>query len=204
MKKTLISVAITIGLFSMAIACTDEEAVEKVDTVESDPVAVEEETVEEPVEEIIEEPVEETVETVDNDTNEPVFDASTLEYSTKMESISYDIQTIMNDFSQLMYQAGDNPNLMFDDNWIIDVATQIALLDGVITEVRNIEAPSQLDDVHSLILEAMNEYEFVVDNFPSAIDNMDVNLINECNTAITNATGHITEATSLLQEKLNN
>lgn len=206
MKKTLGYIFGTVVLFGMINACSNESAVEE--TVEETPIeeveAVEEEVVEtetevetidaEPVEEVVEEPVEE--EPIETET----FDK--IDYANEMTGYLKDLESNMYTFSDLMLQAGDNPNLMFDDNWKIDVSVQLVELQGIIDNVNAIEVPSGLEDVHSSVQMAMDEYQFVVTNLPIALDNVDIDLLNEVTDAVNNGANFLAEATVKITELL--
>jgi hypothetical protein len=110
---------------------------------------------------------------------------------------------VMGDFSALMTKAGTNPNLMFDDNWKTDVAVQITEMQVTIDDIRAIEPPDEAIEAHSIVLEAMDHYEYANDNIGSAIDNVDIDLMNECGDRLSLGTLKIQEATTLIDEMTN-
>jgi hypothetical protein len=202
MKKTLGTIFGTITLFGMIVACSSETVEE---TVVEEPVeeVVEEQVVEEPVvEETVEEPVEETIEA--EPVEEPVeietFDR--IDYANEMTGYLKDLENNMYTFSDLMLEAGDNPNLMFDDNWKIDVSVQLVELQSIIDNVNALEVPSGLEDVHNSVQLAMDEYQFVVTNLPIALDNVDIDLLNEVTSAVNNGATFLGEATVKITELL--
>jgi hypothetical protein len=206
MKKRTKFIIGAVAVFGIIGALNDDDTVA---TIEETPV---EEVVEEAVKEeaVKEEAVKEEaveVEPVSAEPVEPVIeeepvDTELLAYSTSMGDSFGEFESIMYDFSDLMLDAGNDPYLMFDDAWTIDVATQLVLMQGVIDDIKSLNAPTGFEDVHNKTLQAMDEYQYVVDNLPRAIDNMDVDLINSCSDAVANGTRYIGEASSLLSTKM--
>jgi hypothetical protein len=102
---------------------------------------------------------------------------------------------LMYDFSSLTSDASNDPSLMFTDDWKIDVAMNLVLMQGLIDDVQAQSPPAAFKDTHRYLLLAMDEYQFVVDNFPEALDNMDSDLIIKCTESIENGTQYIDDAT---------
>lgn len=156
----------------------NEEAVEEI-TEEA------EETVEE-IEEAIEE-VEPEVEEVEEIDEEEV--ANEVEKLVKagyvMEIIDiFERDVVLLDtFSYLTSQAGQNPLIMYDDHWIDEMVANLIGHQLLIDDFMSIEAeyvPEDYKEVHSIFSEVYGVHrQFVVDNMPSAVDNLDVDLLDE-------------------------
>lgn len=198
MKKRTKFIIGAVAVFGIIGALNDDDTVATIEETPVEEVVEVEETIKEEaveVEQVSAEPVEPVIE------EEPV-DTELLAYSTSMGDSFGEFESIMYDFSDLMLDAGNDPYLMFDDAWTIDVATQLVLMQGVIDDIKSLNPPTGFEDVHNKTLQAMDEYQYVVDNLPRAIDNMDVDLINSCSDAVANGTRYIGEASSLLSTKM--
>jgi hypothetical protein len=104
----------------------------------------------------------------------------------------------MGTFGELNIKAGSDPSLMFTDDWKTDMAVALVAMDKYIGQIRAIDPPDSLDEPHALLLQAMDEYQYVVDNYPKAIDNMDANAIIECTNHMNNGNDLIGQATDKL------
>ena len=90
------------------------------------------------------------------------------------------VNAALEKFSDLSYEASDNPYVMTTDSWIQDTAVVLTYLDLAIDKAYALDPPEELKGVHTEIISSMDNYKFVVDNYPSAIDNMDFDLLDEC------------------------
>ncbi|WP_458459974.1 hypothetical protein [Pseudobutyrivibrio sp.] len=125
--------------------------------------------------------------------------ANSQEYLRDMTNVLEDFTVILNDFAELSTQAGQNPYVMTTNDWIMDTAIVLTEFDTAIQEARAIEEPEnpELLRSHRLIMQAMDEYQFIVDNYPDAIDNLDTDLLNECILAMSRARGYFEEAITI-------
>lgn len=118
--------------------------------------------------------------------------------STAMKSVAGALRSI----SEESTKFSENPALIMDQGWIVDMAMAITLLDSSIMQVRDIEEPEgeELRKAHKLVLKAMDHYQYVVDNYPSAIDSMDAEAIRKCTENMQTARGYIQEATDIITD----
>jgi hypothetical protein len=88
------------------------------------------------------------------------------------------------------------PNL-YDDDWILSMALALLTLDEVLASYRDYdgEIPSVFQKAHELTLLAVEEYQYIPDNLPSAIDNMDSEAIEKNSEHLLQGTEYITQAT---------
>jgi hypothetical protein len=196
-KDKMVKGIIVTGLFfGLVGACSnDEDAVEEVAVEEVEKVAVDDTNAKEVVKEV-------AVEEVAVEEAKPKIGADVMAYGEHISTIMGDMSSTMFTFGDLMTNAGNNPSLIYDQEWMIDVAIQLNSLQMSIDKVNSLTAPTGFEDVHNGILKGMDEYQFVVDNLPLAIDNMDADLMNQCVIAMNNGGIHIEEASSLLETKL--
>ena len=113
---------------------------------------------------------------------EPVKKAVESEYTKAMSVAMQNVSDALGGMTEESKKMADNPALILDQGWIMDMALALTMLDASITQVRDIEQPTdpKLKEAHELVLNAMDHYEYVVDNYPSAIDNMDADAIRKC------------------------
>ena len=92
-----------------------------------------------------------------------------------------------------------NPYIMKNQDWMADTVRALIGFNESIEAVKLIEAPvnPELNKAHVLMLKAMDEYQFVVVNYPKAIDNVDAALMQKCSTAFNTATDYLNEATEI-------
>ena len=122
------------------------------------------------------------------------------EYTKAMSVAMQNVSDALGGMTEESKKMADNPALILDQGWIMDMALALTMLDASITQVRDIDVPTdpKLKEAHELVLNAMDHYEYVVDNYPSAIDNMDADAIRECTENLKTATGYIQEANEII------
>lgn len=120
-------------------------------------------------------------------------------YATNMEEHLGNLSDNMYTISTLSTQAGEDPYIMFDSEWITDFALELVLMDATIELVRAEDPPEALKPAHDTILKSMDEFEFVVDNMPTAIDELDFDLVNESAAAITRGSEYMVDATAQIE-----
>jgi len=124
-----------------------------------------------------------------------------LAYSDSVSETMSSFSENVSNFSAQTMMAGDDPTLMFDDTWIMDTALTLVYIQTNIDSINAMEAPKGFEEIQSYNLKIAEEWQFVVDNFPTAIDNVDTDLINECVTHIQQGTAYTDTANQLLIEK---
>jgi hypothetical protein len=132
------------------------------------------------------------VETTSN--KESVADAKAHYHELLQEPLNGLIQA-MGKFSELNGQAGQDPSMLADSDWQIDMASTLVDMQRYIQDVQAINPPDAVADVHDTLLQAMDEYQFVVDNFPTALDTLDSSLIDECTSHMKNGNDLVGQAT---------
>ncbi|WP_026693855.1 hypothetical protein [Peribacillus kribbensis] len=83
-------------------------------------------------------------------------------------------------FSQLNTQASENSQLFSDSKWKQDLHDNLTVMQMNITTVKSLTPPPSVKTAHSLVLNAMNEFQFVVDNYYHAIEVLDTELMQQC------------------------
>lgn len=125
-----------------------------------------------------------------------------ISYSSAMAGHLDALSDVLSELSMLTTNAGSNPMLMRDEDWMTEMAITLLLLDETIKSVRNESPPEMMQESHRITLLAMDEYQFVVDTFPTALDNMDANLMDQCIIALQNGAAYTSEATAELDKSM--
>lgn len=128
-----------------------------------------------------------------------IDDAENTYFST-MDLYSEDFSLHSASFSELNSELEENPTLMLTEEWVQDAAVSLLGMKSVIPKILAVVPPKNLKDYHNHFLEAMDEYTFIINNFPNAIDNFDTDLYLECNEARIRAIEHLSKANETLRE----
>lgn len=192
MKKNLIGLLLLVLVAMMLVAC-DEKAAENLEEKET-----EEKVVEEPKEEVDEEESEEDVESVEVEqvsTAEKSVDDTLFEYNMEMQPLLTGISNEFMNFSDLMFEMSEDVSVIFTDSWVTDVALTLVTMENYLDDIRAVEPPQEIAHIHDIVVQATDEYQFVIDNLPTAIDTMDLDLLAECTDHIMQGNQYLDQAT---------
>ena len=190
MKKLFILLA----AFLLLAACSEKEA-------SSDPDVSKKEIVEEinanaskGTDPILEDKpaAEETVDKV------VVFSTYRDQILSPLQNIATDLQTI-----QMMSRLGANdPAVLLTPTYSDAIQTVADDLRKNIVKVRAADTKNdpELQNIHNHLLQAMDELEFIANNFPIGVRNMDANLITKCKEALDRSSSYLEQATNLLTD----
>ncbi len=101
----------------------------------------------------------------------------------------------LNEISVLM----DHPT--FTDEWKINVAVQLATIRYAHQHLLAIQAPADMQDVHSSLTNATSDCDASTDHIARGLDTLDVGEINEATRLIQSCTRGIQRTTDLLKAK---
>jgi len=88
-----------------------------------------------------------------------------------------------------------------DENWVTKTVTSLITLEELAKEAIGFSpVPEKYSEMHNTYLKAMEEFEYVAQNLPTAIDNQDDALINELASRIMKANEQMSEATKMAKE----
>ncbi|SDE59158.1 Protein of unknown function [Priestia aryabhattai B8W22] len=111
-------------------------------------------------------------------------------YRTEIASQSAQMTDI---FTTLSTQMSNYSNTT---EWKVDTAVAIQELRDLVDQANNMQdVPAEYKEVHEKYMQAMEQYEIVADELPTAIDNLDVNQMNELTTNMSQGNAYLTEAT---------
>lgn len=125
----------------------------------------------------------------------PSLTASEQNYCTTIVDHSSTVGEAMTKLSDLMGNAQ-----IGDDEWTLDVATQLTIIRLAYNEALEIEPPSSMADIHYHYTQAMWHYDSATDLIAEGIDTMNADLINQAGSEIEAGTEYINETTRLLSD----
>ena len=175
MKKTIKGLVITVGCVFLLGACsetttTKEEPKKEVTSKETEPKKEAQPKKEEPSKES---------EVILNEHAQA--DQAEQEYADNMSTYFYSFSDVMTRFSEQNNKAAQNPALMTDSDWMIDTSAVLIDMQSLIDEYRAIEdVPTAFEPSHELLGSVIDNYDFIVKNYATGIDNLDADLLSQC------------------------
>jgi uncharacterized protein YcfL len=183
MKKLLILLA----AFLLLTACSESETSSDPDVSKKDVVEEinEEADSDADAEPVVEEPVDKA--TVYNDYGEQIF--------LSLQSIIADIQTI-----QMLCELGaKDPVLLLTEGYADVVQATADDLHENIAKIRATKVNDpELQEIHDHLLQSMDDLEFIANNFPVGVKEINADLIFQCTDALNRGTEHVKNANELL------
>lgn len=197
--KRLGILLLVVSLLMSLVACGTEETAEEpkeepevVEEVKEEPEGV----VEEEPEEVVEEPGVEEMSVEEEDDNG--LTEEEVEYLSTMTVLFDDFSQVLLDFSDQNMKVAEDPSVIFTNEWITEMAGILANMGILADEIYATEPPERFKEVHDIYLQAMDEIYFIYDTYPEAIDNLDVDLMEQCVIAMENVSVLIQEGTNKL------
>jgi hypothetical protein len=128
---------------------------------------------------------------------EEVVDTSAIdEYRNTMQDSFANMGDYMGTFAAKSSEAGEDYTLMYNESWVMEMVTALVGMDQEIEVWNGIEeVPEEYKETHDLLLKAGEEFKYVTENYPKAIDNMDLDLMTECLMHMSNGNVYLGEAT---------
>lgn len=97
----------------------------------------------------------------------------------------------VDDLSELHSDLRNNNDLIHDDDWILLIKVILDNMNLTSNAIRDIEPPSSYKTSHNIIMKALDEYEYVVNNYLSSAESLDVDKINSCITSLEKGTDYL-------------
>jgi hypothetical protein len=136
-----------------------------------------------------------------------VASAETAAFTAKEESFIEDLGTqvdtlgdALDDFSELMSHAGDDPYLMFDEDWISDVAVQVIIIQGVNEEALELKPTPRLRHIYVFWIEATGLFDLAMDDVVEFVDEADTDAAARGAERMSLASEIMTEATDAIYD----
>lgn len=89
---------------------------------------------------------------------------------------------------------------MWEQEWVIQVGARIAQMRLLVDEAREKQAPEAFAKSHAHYLDAMDEYGYVAEHLPRAIDNLDADLMDELTVRMERGAANVALATEETQK----
>ena len=124
----------------------------------------------------------------------PTIEPTEQAYIGQIGNIANTYADALDGLGQQLTDAGENPALIFDQEWIIDTAAIITTIRLNNEEVRTLEPPEQYQPGQALMLEVANHLDVAMDAYIEGIDNLDVDKITQGNEALLLGNQAITNA----------
>ncbi|MCM3773993.1 hypothetical protein M3225_26620 [Priestia aryabhattai] len=126
----------------------------------------------------------------DTKASETTAVSDTSSYRTEIASQSAQMTDI---FTTLSTQMSNYSNTT---EWKVDTAVAIQELRDLVDQANSIKnVPAEYKEVHEKYMQAMEQYEIVADQLPTAIDNLDANQINILSANMLQGNEYLTQAT---------
>ncbi|PGQ47697.1 hypothetical protein COA20_15700 [Bacillus thuringiensis] len=113
-----------------------------------------------------------------------------------MDDYLKDLSDVANRFSIL--EANAEIKGTINKSWVSDVGDVFYKMSYLISSVRYVEPPTELKGLHSSILKAMDNLQFVIDNYGDAASQTDLAKLGKCLKSLRSARDTIDEARSEL------
>lgn len=121
-----------------------------------------------------------------------------IDYSTKMEGYMNDFSMTMQEFSDLNMEASQNPSIMSTNEWVTDVSSTLISMEEHIADIRAVTPPDEVEVSHDYVLQAMDSFEYVVNNYPDSLGNSDI--MSSCIDALEEGGENLDKAKTELDE----
>ena len=112
----------------------------------------------------------------------PTLDQAT--YFLALSTIEHGVATAFADLGETFIAAGEQPLLIFDDDWRLDVAITLSTINLAAGQIRDLTPPPGLELLHALQLQIADQLEIVTSSSIQGIDDIDAALLDEATAAI--------------------
>ena len=122
-------------------------------------------------------------------------------YFLALSTIERGVATAFADLGETFLLAGEQPLLIFEDDWRLDVAITLSTMNLAAEQIRSLAPPPNLEQLHALQLQIADQLEIVTSSSIQGIDDIDAALLNEATAAI-GRTNTLVERSSVIIETL--
>lgn len=92
-------------------------------------------------------------------------------------SISVPMVGVMTDFQSLMTEVGQNPLLLYNDDWITDMAGTLVLWRLHLDDLETLRPTTRFAEVHEHVLEAVGHFRLTIDYTIVGLDEVDADAL---------------------------
>ncbi|WP_099192262.1 hypothetical protein [Tepidibacter mesophilus] len=122
------------------------------------------------------------------------------EYAASVNEVISEFVEANDNFSKCCTQMGENPSLLMDQDFILNMAMNMGIIKNCYTQIKDIAPPSKMENVHTDVVDAFSKYDKAMDIFGEGVDNMDVDKINQATQLYMQGTDSINNAQAKLLE----
>jgi hypothetical protein len=126
---------------------------------------------------------------------------SVSEYSTAIGGIAFRSTDNLSAFTRLIDRAGRNVALVTNNDWKTEMNTVLATMRVHAGEFRRLSPPSNMRDVHSLILEMADRMERIADNMSNVVNKQDFSKLDQVTEDLNMITALAQQITAMLKSK---
>ena len=125
----------------------------------------------------------------------PSLTASERNYASTMEDHTGRVGEALGNIADLM----GSPNI-FSDEWILDLAIELTIIELLYDEALEIEPPSSMADIHYKYTQAMFHLDNYVDLMIEGIGTLDADLLDQALSELELVSEYIDESTEVLED----
>ena len=123
-------------------------------------------------------------------------------YSEQMSGSLEGLSNVSNDLTNQTIKVSENPAIVTDEGWIADTEDILESLEIAVSNVRAINPPedAMLREAYDLTMLAMDENDFIVENYLVGMMTMDLELIQEFTAAFERSTEYMRASNEIVLE----
>ena len=112
------------------------------------------------------------------------------------DPLGYDLRSNLETIGGLLIQLGDDPLLLIDDTWRVQVALSLSVFSFAHQRVQELEPPDSLKDFHALVLQGAKECDQFSQKMTQGLDSLDEGTLLSANS-------HLERCTELMLQAAN-
>ena len=124
-------------------------------------------------------------------------------YFLALAEIQSGVDTAFADLGETFALAGNEPLLIFDDDWRLNVAITLTTMNIAAEQIRTLNPPPGLDDLHALQLQIADQLQIVTSSSVQGIDEVDAALLDEATTAIARTNTLVASSAEIIERVCN-
>ena len=105
-------------------------------------------------------------------------------YFLALSTIDGGVAAAFADLGETFSLAGEQPMLIFDEDWRLNVAITLTTMDIAAEQIRGLDPPPGLEDLHALQIQIADQLGIVTSSSIQGIDEIDAALLDEATAAI--------------------
>lgn len=133
--------------------------------------------------------------------NKPTTKSVSL-YSEQMAGSLKGLSNVSNELTGQTIKVSENPTLVTDEGWIADTESILESMEIAVSNVRAIYPPedARLREAYDLTMLAMDENDFIVENYLVGMMTMDIELIKEFTAAFERSTEYMRASNEIVTD----